>query len=327
MIDQAFDDESTDDACSVLVPVDGTIPGVLQSMQGGGADLPEDPSAQWSATVTYKIGDRTHLNNTHRVYESIKDGNTGRDPSSPENQYNAAAVPTWWIDIGPTNKFALFDGLVSSQTSSPSPLVIKLTPGSFNGFALFGLDADSYSVEVRDRPNGAIIFAEYNVSLDGTDPADYYEYFFSRFKAKRQVIKTGIEPYSTSEITLSLYRGSENVKIGMFAIGDLRPVGIPQRDASVEPQDFSYVKQDAFGNTTVQRRANATGMSISTMMYKDDAGAVLETLREVLGTPVVVVGSRAENFEWLTVFGLVSGRLTPAKYPYVTLSINVKGLI
>lgn len=322
-----YEEEDYGDACSILVPVDGTQPGVLVSVQSRGADLPEDPSPEWSPSISYMVDDVVHLKSTHRVYQSVKDSNLGKDPSLPLSQYNSSGVATFWIDVGPTNKYAMFDGLVSSQTSAESPLTIKLTPGSFNGFALFGLDADSYSVEVRDIPGGDIYYSEYDVSLDGTDPADYYEYFFSRFKPKRQVIRAGIEPYITSEITLTLYKGSGNIKLGMFAIGDLRPVGIPQRDASVEPQDFSYVKQDAFGNTTVKKRANATGMSINTKMFKDDAGVVLETIKEILGVPVVVVGSQAESYEWLTVFGLVSGRMSPAEYPYSTLNINVKGLI
>lgn len=322
------DDEDYGDACSILVPVDLRPDNVFRSMSSGDEEMAEDTYAsQWVAGRTYAAGDRIYFYGTHRVYESVKDGNTGKDPSLVANQYNAAGAPTWWIDIGPTNRYAMFDGLVSTQTSAPSPLKITLTPGAFNGLALFGLEADAISVEVRDQPGGEVYYSETNVPLEGSAPDDYYEYFFERFKPQRQFISTGIEPYSTSEITVTLYKGSGNVKVGMLAVGDLRPVGIPQRDASVEPQDFSYVKQDAFGNATVQKRANATGMTINTKMDKDDAGAVLDTIKEVLGVPVVVVGSQADKYEWLTVFGLVSGRMSPAEYPFATLNITVKGLI
>jgi len=321
------DGQDYGDACSILVPADLTQFGLLRSMTSGGEEMPEDSAPVWDAGATYIAGDRVYLPATHRVYESVKDGNTGKDPSQVVNQYNASGAPTWWIDIGPTNRYAMFDGLVSTQTSAPSPLTVTLTPGSFNGFALFGLDADSYSIEIRDMPGGEIYYAETDVPLEGSAPADYYEYFFERFKPRRQFIRAGLDPYADAELTITFYKGSGDVKVGMFAIGDLRPVGIPQRDASVEPQDFSYVKQDAFGNTTVQKRANATGMTITTKMYKDDAGAVLDTVKEVLGVPVVVVGSQAQEFEWLTVFGLVSGRMSPAEFPYATLNISVKGFI
>lgn len=322
-----YDDDDYGDACSILVPVDIAGTGALRQVIAGGAELPEDPAPEWRGDVTYPAGARVYLASTHRVYESAKDANAGKDPSQPANQYNAAGVATWWIEVGPTNKYAMFDGLVSSQTSAPSPLIITLTPGSFNGFALFGLDADSYSAVIKDAPGGTIVYSESTTPLEGSQPADYYEYFFDRFKPLRQFIRAGLEPYGSAEITLTLNKGTGNVGLGMFAIGDLRPVGVPQRDAKVEPQDFSYFKQDAFGNATVKKRANATGMTISTKMDKADANSVLDTIKEVLGTPVVVVGSQADEFEWLTVFGLISGSMSPAEFPFSTLSITVKGFI
>lgn len=321
--------EDYEDACSILVPVDiiGTA-GVLQSVTAGGVELAEDTNPAWSSTEAYVAGDRRYLLSTHRVYEATAAvGNTNKDPSLPANQYNAAGVATYWIDVGPTNRSAMFDGLITTPTVVDSPLVIRLTPGSFNGFALFAIDADSYSVVVKDAPGGNVIYSE-NSALEGSMPADYYEYFFdTRFKPLTQFIRSGIEPYGASEITLTLTKTSGPVKLGMFAIGDLRPVGIPQRDAKVEPQDFSYIKQDAFGNGTIKRRANATNMSISAVMEKEDASAVLDLIKGVLGIPVVVVGSQAQFYEWMLAFGPVSASMTPNPYPYVTISLSVKGFI
>lgn len=319
-------DEDTD-ACSIMVPVDVIGSGVFTSARANGIALPEDNSPVWLASATYAEGDRVHLPGTHRVYESVKAGNTGKDPSQPMNQYSAAGIATWWIDLGTTNKYAMFDSLVSTPSSAPSPLEITILPGAFNGFALFGLDADSYTVDVIDTASGATIYSEPNTALDAADISDYYEYFFARSKPQRQLIRTGIEPYAAAQIKLTLFKATGDVKLGMFAIGDLRPVGIPQRDVSVEPQDFSYFKQDAFGNSTVQKRANATGMSITTKMDKADAGAVLDIVKSVLGSPVVVIGSEAPGFAWLTVFGLVSARMSPADFPFATLNITVKGFI
>lgn len=320
-------DEEYGDACSILVPVDLTAPGILRMVVAGGATMVEDSTPEWNGGNTYAAGDRVHLPSTHRVYESAKDANAGKDPANLANQYNAAGVITWWIEVGPTNKYAMFDGLISSQTAAASPLIITLTPGAFNGFALFGVDADSYSVVVKDSPGGAVVYDIATTPLESSQPADYYEYFFDRFKPLRQFIRAGLEPYGEAEITIALTRATGDVRVGMVAIGDLRPVGIPQREARVEPQDFSYFKQDEFGNATIKRRGNATGMTISTKMDKSDAGAVLDTIKEVLGTPVVVVGSQATEFEWLTVFGLISGSMVPVPYPFATLNITVKGFI
>lgn len=318
--------EEFEDACSILVPADViNSPGMLASVTANGVELPEDPSPAWSAGQTYAAGARVYSSSTHRIYESAQNGNLGKDPTLPVNQFSASGAFTWWIDIGPTNKYAAFDGLINSQTSGASPLKIVLAPGAFTGFALFGLDADSFSIEVRELADGPLIYSDQSVTLEASQPEDYYEYFFEGFKPLRQVIRTGIDPYASAVVTLTLVKGSGDVKLGMFAIGDLRPVGVPQRDATVEPQDFSYFRQDAFGNSVVKKRPSATGMRIRTVMDKDDAGVVLDTIKDVLGRPVVVVGSQASKYEWLTVFGLISGSMTPVPFPYATLDISVRG--
>jgi len=317
-----------DDACSILVPLDVlSMDPSLVTITAGGVALPEDAAPAWSNTDTYGIGDQVHHLATHRVYESLKDNNIGKDPTVLANRVSAAGVGTWWLEVGPTNRAAMFDGLVSSKTYADSPLVIKLRPGAFNGFALFGIEADQYSVTVKDAPGGNTIYYQPLTSLDASTPGDYYEYFFSPFKPLTRLVRTDIEPYGSAEITLILTKASGQVGLGMFAIGDMRPIGIPQRDASVEPIDYSYVKTDQYGNSTVRKGAVATGMSITTKMDKELAGLVLDTVQQVLGTPCVVVGSKAQYYEWMTVFGLISGRMSPADYPFATLSITVKGLI
>lgn len=326
MIETGYDDDT--DAASILVPVDVTnTAGVLQSVTAAGVEMLEDPATLWNALTTYATGQRVYMANVHRLYESIKDSNTGKIPSDLVNQVNAAGVGTWWLDIGPTNKYAMFDGAISTQTAMASPAVITLRPGAINSFAIFGVDADSYQVEMLDAPGGAVVYSEPLTPLEGSQPSDYYEYFFERFKPLTQLVRTDIEPYSTSVFKLTLNKAEGPVKLGLLAVGDARPLGIPQRDASVEPQDFSVVTQDPYGNTKTRKRANATGMAITAKMDREDAGSVLDSVKEVLGVPVVVIGSEAQFYEWMTVFGLVSARMSPADFPNVTINVTVRGLI
>lgn len=321
-----FDDfEQAADACSVLAPLDLTGSRV-EAVRAGGAELPEDSSPAWDPAATYAVGDRVHVAAVHRVFESAAANNTGKDPTQPANQFNAAGAATWWIDLGPTNRSALFDSMISTPTAALSPLEIVLRPGAFNGMAMFGIEADYLTITVTEGDSGAAIYS-YSAPLEGTEPADYYEYFFEPFKPQTQFIATGIEPYATARVSITLTKGSGLVRVGMLALGDLRPLGIPLRGASVEPVDYSYVSTDQFGNTTIRRRASATGLSIQSRMDIVDANNVLRSVQDLLGVPVVVVGSRASGYEALTVFGLLSGRLQYDNYRQPTLSMTVKGLI
>lgn len=313
------------DACQVLAPL-ALDSSRIVSIRAGAIPLPEDSTPVYNPAATYGVGARVHVPSVRRVYESAADNNVGKDPSLAVNQFNAAGVPTWWIDVGPTNRSAMFDSVISTPTAAPSPLEIILKPGAFNGIAMFGLDADSLLVTVTEGDSGATIYA-YSAPLEGSQPSDYFEYFFEPFKPQTQFIATGIEPYATAHVTIRLTKGSGLAKIGMLALGDLQPLGVPQRGASVEPVDYSYVSTDAFGNTTVKRRNSATGLSVQCRMDIDSANGVLRSVQNLLGVPVVVIGSRAVNYEALTVFGLLSGRLQYDNYSQPTLNLTVKGLI
>lgn len=315
----------SDDICSVLAPVE-----ITAGMITATSLTVEDPNPLWASTSAYAVGDRVYKSTTHRVYEAAQAMTAGagaKDPEVAANQYNAAGQITFWIDADPTNQFAMFDGEVNTQTvGTGTTLSGTLKLGSFNGFALFGLDADTLAVTVKDAPGGNVIYT-HSAPLEGSEPADYYEYFFDRFKPQTQFIASGIDPYNDAEISYTLTKSTGGPKIGMFAIGDMRPLGAPLRGASVEPVDYSRVVTDAFGRTRTRKGNNATGMVISAKANIEDAASVLDTVKELLGIPVVVVGSTATMYEALTVFGLMSARQQYDDFGEPVLNITVKGTI
>lgn len=287
---------------------------------------PEDPAAAWLVGTTYNIGDRVFLASTHKVYESLKASNTGKDPSVDANRFDATGTPTWWFEVGPTNAWAMFDGLVSTQSSRAASIAVTIKPGAFNGFAMFGLDGDHIHVVVKDATGGNVIY-DYDRDLESSAPPDYYEHFFDPFRPQTVLIATGLDPYAGSEITFTITKATGNAKIGMFACGDMRPVGAPLRGASVEPVDYSFISTNEFGITEVKKRYNATGMAISAKMPIEDVNLVLDTVRNFLGTPCVVLGSEVTHYEGMAVYGLVSGRMGYDEYGASTLNLTVKGLV
>lgn len=313
----------SDDIASVLVPVN-IRDAQIAAMTAGGVALPEDANPMWVSTSTYAIGDRVYSPATHRVYESLKASNAGKDPTDPINRTTATGVGTWWYDLAPTNKYAMFDGLINTKTVAASPFVITLRPGAFNGMGMLGIEADSVVVTTKDAPGGTVINT-YEDDLEGSAPADYYEYFFAPFKPQTQFIVTGVEPYSSSEVTITMTKATGPVKVGMYAIGTLKPLGATERGAIAEPKSYDYYDEDAYGNVKVVRRPSATGLSLPIKLDLEDADSVLETVQGLLGVPVLVIGSTAQFHTRLTTFGLISGRMDYSEYPYRVLNLTVKG--
>jgi hypothetical protein len=317
----------SEDITSILVPVEIT-PAMVTSLTANGVSVPEDASAAWSSATTYAAGARVHNATTHRIYESLVGSNTNHDPTDITNQFNASGVPTWWVDIGPTNRTAAFDTLISTPTSGASPLVFTIRPGAHNGVALYGLDGDTISIVDKSAPGGAVTYTTGgDVPLEGSAPADYYEYFFEAFKPKTDFLVTGIDPYGASELVITIKKTTGSAKAGMIVVGDLKPIGAPERGSRAMPRTLAYIADDPYGNTVIKRRPSAKNLSLPLKVALEDVDDVLHTIENILDVPVAVIGSTAQYHTKLSTFGLVSGEMDYSTYPDRTLNMTVKGFI
>lgn len=101
------------------------------------SNVPENDAGEYSATATYGAGEVVISSTLHRKYESLVADNTG----------NALDDVSKWLDLGPTNRWAMFDTKNGTATTAASPIDIDvLVDGRADGLALLGLDATSVTV-------------------------------------------------------------------------------------------------------------------------------------------------------------------------------------
>ena len=96
----------------------------------------ENDYAVWSSGTAYGVGARVILTSTHRKYEALA-ASSGVNPSSD---------PAKWLDLGPTNRWAMFDARVGTATSRAGSLQVVLAPGAADGIALIDTEAETASV-------------------------------------------------------------------------------------------------------------------------------------------------------------------------------------
>lgn len=92
----------------------------------------ENDYAVWSSSTAYAVGSRVILTSTHRKYEALA-ASTGVNPASD---------PTKWLDLGPTNRWAMFDARVGTATTRAGSLQVVLAPGAADGLALIDIEAE-----------------------------------------------------------------------------------------------------------------------------------------------------------------------------------------
>jgi hypothetical protein len=253
------------------------------------------------------LGDKRIRTSTHRVYEALI-GHTAR-AIAPELD------TTYWLEIGPTNAWAPFDADTSSACSATTSFTYVLRPGFFNAVSFYGLKGSTLFISIKDAPGGTVF---YTATLDLLNlPMDWYDYAFGIIKQRDRIGVSHITPYPESELTITISAGSGvPVGVALIAIGDRRPLmgeadwGGVQKGVSAEPVNYSRIKTDEFGNTTITKGRSVTDLRFTVMMPLEVGDYFLANVQEVLSTPCALIVTDAEGYDGLNGFGLVSGSMS-----------------
>jgi hypothetical protein len=276
------------------------------------------------ATATYAVGAMCRSDVTHRIYESAAAGNIGHDPAVAAN---LSGTTPYWVEVGSSNVWAMFDNDMGSQTVANSPFTFVAQPGFFSTAEWFGLDADEIHVVVRDKPGGAIVKEVAHV-LEGSAPADYDEYFWDPFKPETDFTLTDVEQYFKAEITVTLTKASGPVRCAAFVVGDEIVLGKTLSQPKVSPLSYATIEANRFGITTIVDRRNTTDLQMTALLDVSEAEMVRKTLQQHLGTPCVWKGSSSIEYGGLRQLGLGSGDIVYDVAPgKCQLSLNVQGII
>jgi len=303
---------------SVMLPVDIYSGSVFQSSTATEADY-----AAYNSGTTYALGDKVISAATHKIYESAANSNTGHDPTDINNRTGSTI---WWNEVSATNRWKMFDGESTSQTTTASPLTVVLRPGFVNALYAGNLIGDQAVITMKDAPGGTVVYSN-TVQLENSYPPDWYEYFFAPFSQQPDLLIDDLPPYYNCELTFTLSATSGNVSCGMFQIGDLRPIGTALSGASAEPKTYSYIKVDEFGNNTIVRRKSAKDMNVDVIVDLDYANTALDILASVLDVPTLCSATATLEYSGLRVFGLVSAKHSYDLPTAGKTSLSIKGLI
>lgn len=239
--------------------------------------VPETDYAAYNAGTTYALGNRVIRTSTHRIYESVQNGNTGNTPESS---------PTWWLDVSPTNKWAMFDTSVGSVTSDGTPIVVEITPGeAIDSIALLDVGG-STTIEVLVENGATTVFSETYDMSDDAVLLDWYMYFFEAIEVKEQLIVQNIPPYSGAVITITI-NADTTAQCGTLVLGSMKPLGCTRYGASVSIIDYSIKETDAFGITTVTERTYAKRLEAQIELKNTAIDYVTKALTGIRALPVV----------------------------------------
>jgi len=274
----------------------------------------------WTAG-TRLLGERFISIVTHRVYEVVADPSTTDDPVVGVN-----ANPPTWVNVAPTNKFAMFDNINSTQSEETTQLVIVITAGEItNSVAGFNIQgANAINVTMDDPVAGEVYNRDVDMN-DNSEVSDWYYYFFSPIVDVQQFALLDLPAFPDATITITVDGGA--IKFGSLILGNQIELGIANFGTSVQLLDFSRKETDSFGNVVVTQGRTSKLVDFDVTIPKDKVNFVFNTLSSITTIPSVWIGDDGTNDPTL-VFGYYRDYQNNIDTPTITsATIQVEGLV
>lgn len=238
-----------------------------------------------------------------------------------------------WIDLGATNRHAMFDSFVSTGTTlitstSQPAMLVTVSPGICNGVAVLDVTGvDSVTCEMFDGVTN--VFSE-TKTLDNTFISNWYEYFFEPYDVFTDLIFGPLPPFPSATVTLTFTPTAVGATIncGAALYGNTVELGSIEFDVNSGITDYSRKEADEFGITTLVERGFSKYASYSLLVTDSQMRRVFSTLAALRATPAVWIASDDYRYTPFNAFGYPKDWGMNVRYTgYASVSLEIEGLL
>lgn len=308
---------------NILLPIE-----ITASMIGAGTNIPAvDTSVgevEWSgAGVAYAVGDERVDGDS--IYACVKAHTSAASPTPKNDAVN-------WLFKRPTNRMAPFDDYIYTRAIRAGEIKYVITPGFFNGFAIYGAEANTTTITVRDAAGGTVLLSQ---TQDMWEQAyGEWEYLFGNLQQTSKLTRSDLPMRPAAELEIVLARNvpTLNAELGYLSVGQwqtmLSPVAnVPGTEygASVTPKSYSYFRRNDDGTYTRRQGRVAKSISASVLIDARDAPRVSQLLERILDIPVAIEASSLPRYGHISTVGFVTGSVTSESWGIARVNIKVDG--
>lgn len=271
----------------------------------------------WSAVTTYPQL-ATCSGSNGRVYESLQAGNLNHAlPVLP------ATTNAWWQDVGPTNRWAVFDSASNTQTVWSSPYTVVFAPGMrVNTIGVTGLVANSITISATSVFGGGTVYGPITTDLNIRNVSNGYDYAFEPFSTQPSLVFFDIPPYSDIVFTVTVNSTYGNIKVGSIIVGTYTYLGNAEYGAKGDALNFSVIERDDYGNATLVPRRSVPKVTATLNVESSRVNKVRAARTKLNAVPALWSGIDDGSSVWFDmllvmgvykVFGIVVDALGNAK--------------
>ena len=282
------------------------------------SNILENEHPLWVSGTTYSIDDKVIYQ--HRIYNRVIAGGGALTPDLDL---------TNWSDLGATNKYRMFDNIISSVSSRTGGIEFTLTPNQvINGIALLNVNASTVRVVMNDSVEG-VVYDRTKELRSSSNVIDYYSYFFApliNLGDLDTAIFLDLPNKPTATITVYVSSGVGLVEVGEVVYGVQSIVGRTNYGTAIGITSYSRKDTDEFGKVTVVKRKNSKYADYDIDIDNTNLAFVQRLFQDIDSVPCVFIGN--PEMEELIVYGFYKDFKATISFPTVSkCTLRVEGLV
>lgn len=280
------------------------------------SNILENEYSTWVSGTSYAALARVIYQ--HKIYERVI---AGAGTTTPDLDI------TNWLYVSYTNRWRMFDNVISNVSSRVGGITFTLTPSQLvDSLILLNVNASSVRVVMNDSVAGVVY--DQTIILSGNEGiTNYYSYFFNTIADKKTTaVFLDMPSYPTATITVTISSGSALAEVGEVVYGMKTIVGRTNYNTAIGIKSFSRKEVDEFGNVTVVKRRNSKYCEYDIDIDNYKLNEIQRFFSDIDSVPCVFIGN--ETMDELIVYGFYSEFKATIAFPTVSkCSLRVEGLI
>ena len=280
---------------------------------------PSSTETEWTAG-TYSSGDVRIVSSVHSKYMA-----TTTTTDNPIVGV-AKAIPTW-VFVSPTDKYAMFDQSVNTQSTEQSSIVIELSPsivvGGIAGINVTGVTA--VNVTMTDPNFGEVYNRDVEI-VNNLNVNDWFSYLWSEFIIKTEFAFFDLPAYASATTTVT-FTGPGAIGVGALLLGPVAKIGVTNFKTNVQLLDFNKYEEDDFGNLVITKRPYAKLVNFNNTVLRENLPNAFAQLESLRGVPAVYTGDETNPNAISLVYGIHRDNTLNENTPTACdVPIQVRGL-
>ncbi len=284
----------------------------------------EENETVWDSSATYDYTNITR--DGHYIYAYAGENGTNTDLSpAVDFEKNLQTKTNKWVQINPTNYFAMLDGKTKTQAERMDNISFSLASHGYDTFCLLNLDAISVTIELVENSTSNILYNKTFNLQDESMVVDAYTYDFAPFEFTPSLYRDDLPIYMDATLNVSINNDGSLVKCGRLLFGRSFYIGDTNFDGNIDLEFYQYDETDVFGNRSLVYYNSADVENYSVSIPTNKIPMIRRASKELAGKPILFIADESTetslenllNFGFLDKFSVV---ISDADYSVVSLS-------